>query len=234
MSTINDLTIYNTWSPQWWDGSARWLRTLHNMVPARLKYFDNSVSTWDGQDVLDLGCGGGFMAEALARRGADVIAIDPATNALAAARSHAASQGLDIEYRYGIGEDLNIPSSSIDIVVCVDVLEHVNSLPATLAEVGRVLRPGGIFVFDTINRNWLARFAVVTVAEDIVRLLPKGAHDPNLFIKPSELRFELERHGFHDIQFAGLGPTGLNRNLDFTFGRVPTTLIQYMGVAKRI
>ena len=234
MQTMNDLTIYDTWSSRWWDGSARWLRTLHNMVPARLDYFDNFVSVWEGLNVLDVGCGGGFMSEELARKGANVTAIDPASEAIAAARVHAASQALEIDYREGIGEDLSVQTASMDVVVCVDVLEHVNSVSDTLAEVGRVLRPGGVFVFDTINRNWLSRFAVITVAEDIVGLLPAGAHDPNMFIKPSELRFELQRHGFHDIHFAGLGPTGLNRNLDFKFGRVPTTLIQYMGAAKRV
>ena len=231
---MNDLTIYNTWSPEWWDGSARWLRTLQNMVPARLNYFGKFVSSWEGLDVLDVGCGGGFMSEAVARRGANVTAIDPATRAIAAARAHAASQELEIDYCEGIGEDLNVPTGSMDVVICVDVLEHVNSVPETLAEIGRVLRPGGVLVFDTINRNWLARFAVVTVAEDVVGLLPKGAHDPKLFIKPSELRMELGRCGFHDIHIAGLGPIGLNRKFDFTFGRVPTTLVQYMGAAKRI
>jgi 2-polyprenyl-6-hydroxyphenyl methylase / 3-demethylubiquinone-9 3-methyltransferase len=230
---MNDLTIYNTWSPEWWDGSARWLRTLHNMVPARLRYFDEFVTTWEGLDVLDLGCGGGFMSEALSKRGADVTAIDPAAEAIATARAHAATQGLKIDYREGVGEDLGIPDASVDVVVCVDVLEHVASVPKTLDEIGRVLRPGGTFAFDTINRNWLARLAVVTMAEDIFGLLPKGAHDPDLFIKPTDLRFELKQRGFENIQFAGLGPTGINRKLDFTFGRVPTTLIQYMGVAIR-
>lgn len=229
---MNDLTIYDTWAPSWWDGSQRWLRTLHNMVPARLAYFDAFVPHWDGLDVLDLGCGGGFMADALARRGARVTAIDPSPGAIAAGRRHAADNHLDINFQEGRGEALELEANSIDVVVCVDVLEHVASLGDTLDEIQRVLRPGGVFAFDTINRNRLAGFLVVSLAEDFLRLLPKGAHDPNLFIKPRELRAELATRAFTDIRFAGLAPRGVNRRLDLTFGRVPTTLVQYMGVAK--
>ena len=229
---MNDLTIYDTWAPQWWTGSARWLSTLHNLVPARLAYFDKLVSRWDGGDVLDLGCGGGFMSVALARRGAQVTAIDPSAGAIDAGQRHAAEKRLDIDFRRGFGEDLDMPDSSVDVVVCVDVLEHVTDVPRTLDEITRVLRPGGMFLFDTINRNWLARLLVVTMAEDVLRLLPKGAHDPDLFIKPGELRGQLSQRGFEDIRLAGLGPKGLNHRLDLTFGQVPTTLVQYMGGAR--
>ena len=229
---MNDLTIYDTWAPQWWDGSTRWLRTLHNMVPARLNYFENFVPGWHDTDVLDLGCGGGFMSVALAERGARVVAVDPAAGAIAAGEHHARERGLDIDFRRGVGENLDLKNNSFDVVVCVDVLEHVDSVPATLDEVARVLRPGGTFVFDTMNRNWLARLLVVTMAEDILRLLPKGAHDPDLFIKPHELNAQLTQRGFEAIRFAGLGPRGINRRLDLTFGRVPTTLVQYMGGAR--
>jgi 2-polyprenyl-6-hydroxyphenyl methylase/3-demethylubiquinone-9 3-methyltransferase len=229
---MNDLTIYDTWAPRWWDGSARWLRTLHNMVPARLAYFETVISSWDGLNVLDLGCGGGFMSDALAQRGAKVIGFDPSVEAIGAARRHAAVRHFDIDYRIGVGETLDLESNSIDVVVCVDVLEHLASVPDTLDQITRVLRPGGTFVFDTINRNVLSRFLVVTMAENVLSLLPRGAHDPNLFIKPSELERELYTREFENISFSGLGPTGLNNKLDFTFGRVPTTLVQYMGTAQ--
>jgi 2-polyprenyl-6-hydroxyphenyl methylase/3-demethylubiquinone-9 3-methyltransferase len=101
---MNDLTIYDTWAPRWWDGSARWLRTLHNMVPARLAYFETVISSWDGLNVLDLGCGGGFMSDALAQRGAKVIGVDPSVEAIGAARRHAAVRHFDIDYRIGVGE----------------------------------------------------------------------------------------------------------------------------------
>ncbi|MEM9343599.1 MAG: bifunctional 2-polyprenyl-6-hydroxyphenol methylase/3-demethylubiquinol 3-O-methyltransferase UbiG [Pseudomonadota bacterium] len=226
----NDLTIYDQTAEQWWSDDIRWVRTLKNMVPARMKWFDQFV-TWEGTAVLDLGCAGGFMAEALDDRGARVTGIDPAEDAIAAARRHA--DGRDIRYDVGVGEALPYEDAAFDIVVCVDVLEHVADLDAVLAECARVLKPGGWFLYDTINRNLLASFAVVTVAEDILRLLPKGAHDPSMFIRPADLVRRLDGAGFEVRAQAGLGPTGVNRRGDITFGRVPVKAVQYMGAAQK-
>ena len=229
--TLNDLSIYETYAETWWTGEHRWLRTLHNLVPARLAHFDLLVDAWQGCRVLDLGCGGGFMSEALAGRGAVVTGIDPAQPALAIARSHAKSGGLSIIYLHGTGEAIPVKDATFDQVVCVDVLEHVDDIDTVLAEVHRVLRPGGLFLFDTINRNWLARLVIVTFGERILRLLPRGTHDPAKFITPDELRARLIQHGFAVHRFVGLGPKGLDRRFDFTFGLLPTTTIMYMGSA---
>ena len=229
--TRNDLTIYDKEAAGWWDSDTRWVRTLHNMVPGRLKWFDNHVD-WAGKDVLDLGCAGGFMAEAIDARGAHLTGIDPAAEAIAAARRHANETGRDIRYDVGVGEELPYPDQSFDIVVSVDVLEHVSDLEQVVGEVRRVLRPGGWFLFDTINRNPIARLATITIAEDVMGLLPKGTHDPDMFIKPQELRSVLRDQGFDVGPFVGLGPRGLDRKLDPVFGRVPGTLIIYMGTAR--
>lgn len=228
----NDLTIYDRVADRWWSDDIRWVRTLKNLVPGRLGWFDGHID-WAGKDVLDLGCAGGFMAEAMARRGAVVTGIDPAAEAIAAARAHARASGLRIGYDVGVGEALPYADAAFDAVVCVDVLEHVADLHRVLAEVARVLRPGGVFLFDTINRNLLARLAVVTVAEDILRLLPRGTHDPALFIRPAELRAGLTGAGLVPGPITGLGPRGVNRRLDLTFGRLPLTAILYMGVARK-
>jgi 2-polyprenyl-6-hydroxyphenyl methylase/3-demethylubiquinone-9 3-methyltransferase len=132
-----------------------------------------------------------------------------------------------------VGEALPYADAAFDIVVCVDVLEHVQDLSKVLAEVARVLKPGGVFLFDTINRNPLARLAVITVAEDMLGLLPKGTHDPAMFIKPAELRTALGSAGFEVGALTGLGPRGLNRRGDFVFGRLPGTMIIYMGHATK-
>ncbi|WP_425092284.1 bifunctional 2-polyprenyl-6-hydroxyphenol methylase/3-demethylubiquinol 3-O-methyltransferase UbiG [Tropicimonas sp. S265A] len=231
-STIvrNDLSIYDAEADRWWSDETRWVRTLKNMVPGRLAYFDRFVH-WPGAQVLDLGCAGGFMAEAIAKKGAWVTGIDPAAQAISAAQAHAAETGLEIRYDVGVGEALPYDDDAFDIVVCVDVLEHVADLSKVLSEVDRVLKPGGVFLFDTINRNPLARFAVITLAEDTLGLLPKGTHDPEMFIKPDELRTALEASGFEVGPFTGLGPRGLTRRGDFTFGRLPGTAIIYMGHA---
>lgn len=203
----NKLEIYDDVAAHWWSDDIRWVRTLKNMVPGRLKWFDTHID-WQGKDVLDLGCAGGFMAEALDDRGARVTGIDPAKDAIAAASAHAQDTGRDIRYDVGLGEALPYADASFDAVVCVDVLEHVQSLPRVISETARVLRPGGLFLFDTINRTPVARLATITMAEDVLKLLPKGTHDPDMFIKPSELRVELENAGFAVGKMVGLGRAG--------------------------
>lgn len=226
----NSQQIYDDVAAKWWSDDIRWVRTLKNMVPARLRWFDKFID-WQGQTVLDLGCAGGFMAEALNDRGAQVTGIDPATEAISAAQSHADATGRDIRYDIGKGEALPYRDASFDAVVCVDVLEHVEDLNQVIVEVQRVLRPGGVFLFDTINRNPIATLVTITIAENLLRILPKGTHDPTMFIKPTELAASLQSAGFVVGKMTGLGPRGINGRFDFTFGRLPGTLIIYMGTA---
>ena len=228
----NDLTIYDKVADRWWSDVIRWVHTLKNLVPGRLKWFDRQID-WQGKAVLDLGCAGGFMAEALAARGAHVTGIDPAADAIDAARAHARATGLRIGYDVGVGEALPYDDSSFDAIVCVDVLEHVADLNKVLSEVARTLRPGGVFLFDTINRNLLARLATITLAEDILRLLPRGTHDPAMFIKPRELRAAMQGAGLVPGAMTGLGPRRINRRFDLIFGPLPLTAILYMGIARK-
>lgn len=228
----NDLAIYDRVADRWWSDDIRWVRTLKNLVPARLNWFDRHFD-WKNKAVLDLGCAGGFMAEAMTARGARVTGIDPAAAAIAAAKAHAAANGLDIAYDVGVGEALPYPPGAFDALVCVDVLEHVVDLDRVLAEVARVLRPDGLFLYDTINRNALSRLATITVAEDVLRLLPHGTHDPEKFIRPLELSEAMRRAGLTPGPITGLGPRGLNRRFDVTFGQLPLTAILYMGVARK-
>lgn len=228
----NNLGIYDDVAAQWWSDDIRWVRTLRNMVPGRLSWFNTQID-WAGKDVLDLGCAGGFMAEALDDLGAQVTGIDPAKDAITAAIAHAEEGGRAIRYDVGVGEALPYADEAFDAVVCVDVLEHVADLGQVVREVARVLRPGGMFLFDTINRNPIARFATITMAEVVLGLLPKGTHDPDMFIKPAELQQHLRAGGFETGPMTGLGPRGINRRLDFTFGRLPGTAIIYMGTATK-
>ena len=228
----NKQEIYDDAAAQWWSDEIRWVRTLKNLVPARLRWFDRHID-WQDKTVLDLGCAGGFMAEAMTDRGARVTGIDPAAGAIAAARAHADETGRSIRYDTGTGENLPYPDAAFDAVVCVDVLEHVSDLDRVLCEVARVLKPGGKFLFDTINRNPVARFATITVAEDILRLLPKGTHDPAMFIKPSELRAAMSRAGLTPGAMTGLGPRGVNRSFDLTFGTLPLKTVIYIGRADK-
>jgi 2-polyprenyl-6-hydroxyphenyl methylase/3-demethylubiquinone-9 3-methyltransferase len=227
----NDQTIYRTYASNWWDDSQRFLRVLHNLVPARLRHFDPIIGSWDGKAVLDLGCGGGFMSEALATKGARVTGVDPSQAAIEAAQDHAQAEELKIDYKVGTGESVPLPDNSVECVVCVDVLEHVVDLDRVLDEIQRVLKPEGLFFFDTINRNPLATLVIVHLGETVLRLLPRGTHDPDKFIRPSELRSKLEARGFRVGPLVGLGPRGINRKLDFTFGKLPSLTIMYAGHA---
>jgi 2-polyprenyl-6-hydroxyphenyl methylase / 3-demethylubiquinone-9 3-methyltransferase len=132
-----------------------------------------------------------------------------------------------------VGEALPYDDAIFDAVVCVDVLEHVGDLNMVLEQVARTLRPGGLFLFDTINRNPLARLATITIAEDVLRLLPRGTHDPAMFIKPRELQRALQGAGLVPGPITGLGPRGINRRGDLIFGPLPLTAVLYMGTARK-
>lgn len=173
------------------------------------------------------------MAETMARRGAGVTGLAPSAKALAVAVSHASERGLDIAFDVGVGERLPYADDAFDAVVCVDVLEHVTDPAAVLAEVARVLRPGGLLLCDTMNKTLAVRFAVVTLGEAVLGVLPPRTHDPRLFIRPAELRTALTNAGRKSGQSVGLGPCGIDRRGDLIFGRVSTCAAIYMGTARR-
>lgn len=229
----NDQSLYDDHAASWWEQPVRFQRSLKLLVKPRLQYFEQVAPGWQGLDMLDLGCGGGYMSEALAERGAHVVGVDPSAASLEAARRHAAQAGLRIDYRLGIGEAVPAANGSMDRVVCVDVLEHVQDLSKVLSEIRRVLRPGGIFLFDTINRSWLSGFLTVGIAEDLLRIIPRGTHEPKKFIKPHELHHSLNRLGFtvDPKKFTGMGPVGINRRGDILFGLIPLTWLVYLGYA---
>ena len=228
---IGDLSAHDKNAENWWDNQKYYLRMLSNQVRARMIYFDRIDRRWEGLNTLDLGCGGGYMAEALASRGAHVIAIDPWISVLEIARKHAEKSKLDILYLAGAGESLPFENNSIDRVVSVDVLEHVIDLKTVLSEIHRVLLPGGIFFFDTINRTWFSRMLVVSLLEDVLRILPRGTHEPDKFIRPVELKAELESLGFRVAPMVGMGPVRFNHCLEPVFGLLPSTAIMYLGHA---
>jgi 2-polyprenyl-6-hydroxyphenyl methylase/3-demethylubiquinone-9 3-methyltransferase len=161
-----------------------------------------------GKSALDIGCGGGLLAEEFARLGCKVTGIDPSERSLQTARAHAKQSGLDIECRVGFGEDLPFPDSSFDIVYCCDVLEHVSDLDRVIAETARVLRPGGVYLYDTINRTRRSKLVVIKLLQDWrwSRLAPPNLHAWEMFVKPEELRVLLERHGLENRDVIGMQP----------------------------
>ena len=207
-----DNEIYNAPGDVWWDENQplHALRTFMN--PARMEYF-RTVFAERGVDpagkvVIDIGCGGGLFAEEVAGLGASVIGIDPAPGAIASARKHAAGAGLAIDYRVGSGEHLPADDACADIAYCVDVLEHVADVSAVVGEAARVLRPGGLFLYDTINRTRISKLVLIKLCQDwpLTAWLPPDLHDWNQFITPAELRAVLARHHLREDGLAASGP----------------------------
>lgn len=197
----NNLTLYD--EADWWDESGPFF-LLNKMNPGRFRFFDQVISDWQGVRVLDVGCGGGFVSEFLAKKGAIVTGMDLSRAALDRAASHAKGVGLDsIRYIFGSATELPFARDSFDAVVCFDVLEHIPQWQLAIGEFARVLRPGGRFLFDTINRNTLSSWFLINVLENTFGVIPKGTHDPRLFIKPSEIRLALDRCGFVDVTTTG-------------------------------
>ncbi len=227
----NDQSIYSRYADSFWDGSHKFQRMLMDQARIRVGYFDKITHDWEGVETLDLGCGSGFMSEALAARGAKVTGVDPCIPLLEAARKHAREGGLGITYIEGTGENIPLAASSVDRVVCVDVLEHVDDEVKVISEIRRVLRPGGIFFFDTLNKNRLSAFLVVHVLEDLLHALPRGSHDPAKFIGPETLVKILGKNGFTcPDEFTGMGMV-LDGRFRPRFGLIQSTKVMYIGYA---
>ncbi len=171
---------------QWWDQNGD-LRTLHQINPIRVKYIANKCSL-DQATVLDIGCGGGILSEALALEGANVTAIDMAEDAISIAKLHAYESGLEINYQCNSAEQFAEQNDSqYDVVTCLEMLEHVPDPASVVKAASKLVKPGGHVFFSTINRNTKAWLLAIVAAEKMLKLLPDGTHDKNKFIKPAEL-----------------------------------------------
>jgi len=205
----NSLAFYDEQADQWWSETAT-IFPLSQLNPLRFQYFDRDVPDWRELRVLDVGCGGGYTCEFLARRGAEVTGIDQSLKCIEVARAHATSNGFSIDYCAGVGEKLPFAAAQFDVVLCVDVLEHVQSAAATVTEISRVLKPGGLFCFDTINRTWQSRWLMIWLLEDMLRQIPRGVHDWRKFIPPEALHDWLEQTGFAAVEMQGFDLFGRN------------------------
>lgn len=198
----NNLSYYDQWAAQWWNKSAT-VAPLSRLNPLRFQFFDQYITDWRGLSVLDIGCGGGFTCEFLAERGAQVTGIDQSAACIAAASRHADEVNLKISYQQGYAEQLPFHDAAFDVVVCVDVLEHVEDPQQTIAEIGRVLGPSGWFCFDTINRTWQSKLVMIWLLENTLRQIPCGVHDWDKFIKPAELVGMIEEQKMQTVAVNG-------------------------------
>jgi 2-polyprenyl-6-hydroxyphenyl methylase/3-demethylubiquinone-9 3-methyltransferase len=199
-----ELAKFSALADRWWDPTTEF-KPLHDINPLRLDYIDVKAGGLTGKRVVDVGCGGGILAEALARRGAQVTGLDLSEKALGVARLHAQDNHIDVEYRFESAESFaEREADAFDVVCCMEMLEHVPAPAETIAACARMLKPGGIAVFSTINRNAKSYLFAVIGAEYVLRLLPRGTHEYARFIRPSELSRHARSAGLETLDITGM------------------------------
>ena len=223
-----ELEKFSELAHRWWDPRAEF-RPLHEINPLRLNHIDR-LAGLKGSRVLDVGCGGGILAEAMALRGAHVTGIDLAEKALAVAQLHLMESGLAIQYRLTAAENLarEVPGQ-FDAVTCMEMLEHVPDPAASVRACAELVRPGGHVFFATINRNLKAYLLAVVGAEYVLRLLPRGTHDYARFIKPSELAAMCRAAGLAVDDLTGMSYNPVSRV--YSLGR--DTDVNYILYARK-
>ncbi len=195
---------------RWWDPNSEF-KPLHDLNPLRLQYIDERASL-DGKSVLDVGCGGGILSESMAALGARVTGIDAGQAPLEVAKLHLLESGHEVEYLHIMVEELaDQQPESFDVVTCMEMLEHVPDPGSVISSCARLLKPGGIAFFSTINRNPKAWMLAVVGAEYLLQMLPRGTHEYAKFIKPSELDQWIREAGLAMTHMTGMTYNPLTR-----------------------
>jgi 2-polyprenyl-6-hydroxyphenyl methylase/3-demethylubiquinone-9 3-methyltransferase len=198
---------------EWWDPNGKF-KPLHMLQPCRLDYVIDQICAEYGRDpkadkpfaglrLLDIGCGGGLLCEPMARLGAEVVGADAAARNIPVARVHAEQSGLEIDYRHTTAEDMAAAGEQFDVILNMEVVEHVSDPLAYLTACREMLKPGGLMVCSTINRNPKSYMMAIIGAEHVMRWLPKGTHEWNKFITPDELFALLTQAGLDPVDMKG-------------------------------
>jgi 2-polyprenyl-6-hydroxyphenyl methylase / 3-demethylubiquinone-9 3-methyltransferase len=226
---INDVAMYDERADAWWSDTDPMFAPLRAMTVPRLSFLARHGVTLEGKRVLDVGAGGGFLSIEMAQRGAHVTALDLAPRALMAARAEASRRTLVMGAVAASAEAVPLRDAGFDLVVCADVLPHIVDKKPVLDELARLVKPGGHLFVATMNRTSLARFVLITLAEDILGIVTRGTHDPKTFIRPAELAREMGARGLTQTHVEGVGPAGLNGK-GLVFGKVPTQAVMYQSL----
>ena len=213
MSNVDpaELQKFSALAHRWWDPTSEF-RPLHEINPLRLAHIERLAGGLAGKRVLDVGCGGGILAEGMAGRGAQVTGIDLADKPLKVAMLHGMETGSRVDYRLVAAETLAAESpEAFDVVTCMEMLEHVPEPASTVAACARLAKPGGWVFFSTINRNPKSFLFAIVGAEYVLRLLPRGTHEYARFIRPSELATHCRAAGLAMADLTGMTYNPLTR-----------------------
>jgi 2-polyprenyl-6-hydroxyphenyl methylase/3-demethylubiquinone-9 3-methyltransferase len=206
-----EISKFNALASRWWDLNGDF-KALHDINPSRLNYIQERTELGDGP-VIDVGCGGGILAESLAAAGAQTTGIDMATKALSVAKLHALDSEIQVNYVETTAEEYAaLKPAHFRTVTCLEMLEHVTHYPDTIKACADLAQPGGDLFFSTINRNPKAYLLLVLGAEYLLNILPKGTHEYAKFIKPSELAQGLRDAGLELVEIRGMNYNPLSRN----------------------
>ncbi len=221
-----ELAKFSALAHRWWDPGSEF-RPLHEINPLRLAWIEQVAGGLAEKSVLDVGCGGGILAEAMATAGAQVTGIDLSEKALGVAQLHQLESGVAVDYRLIAAEALALETPArFDLVTCMEMLEHVPDPSSIVAACAALAKPGGTLVFSTLNRNPKSYVFAILGAEYVLRLLPRGTHDWTRFLKPSELAAFARRAGLDLAEMTGMTYNPLTR----IYRLEPDTSVNYLAV----
>jgi 2-polyprenyl-6-hydroxyphenyl methylase/3-demethylubiquinone-9 3-methyltransferase len=234
-----EIAKFERMASEWWDPDGKF-RPLHKFNPVRLGYIRDTVCArflldpkrprvLAGLGVLDIGCGGGLLAEPIARLGGDIVGIDPSATNIEVARLHAERSGLKIDYRAVTAEALTATAARFDIVLAMEVVEHVSDIDAFIAACASLLKPNGLFFVATINRTPKAFALAIVGAEYLLRWLPRGTHDYAKLVRPAELETSLRAAGLEVTDRTGLRYDPLSGQ----WSRATDMAVNYVMVAQK-
>ncbi len=208
----SEIERFNRLSATWWHSEGP-MRPLHVMNALRLHHIVRQIAAHfgcqadqplSGLRILDVGCGGGLLSEPLARLGAQVVGVDASPGNIAAARLHAQSQHVEVDYRLGEPAEVVPPQEQFDVVLALEVVEHVSDVEAFVSQVASSVAPGGLMFASTIDRTWKSFVFAIVGAEYVLRVLPRGTHAWRQFVRPSELALAAGRAGLQQTDLRGM------------------------------
>ncbi|WP_215397662.1 bifunctional 2-polyprenyl-6-hydroxyphenol methylase/3-demethylubiquinol 3-O-methyltransferase UbiG [Rheinheimera oceanensis] len=224
-----EIAKFNDIASRWWDPSGEF-KPLHLLNPVRLSYISDEIQGLFGKTVIDIGCGGGILAESMARCGAVVTGLDMANDSLNVARLHALEAGVEVNYRQDTAEQYaKSHTAQFDVVTCMEMLEHVPQPMSVIQACADLAKPGATLFFSTLNKTWKAYLLAIIGAEHLLKLVPKGTHEFSKFIRPSELMRFIEQAGLEVTDATGLHFNPINES----FKTGPGVDVNYIVVARK-